>query len=40
MHKRDRFPHAAAIWLGLASAFALSLLAELAFGGFHLGLTH
>ena len=35
-HKRDGFPRAVAIWLGLAFALALSLLAELAFGGFPL----
>jgi hypothetical protein len=40
MHERDGFPRGIAVWLGLAFVFVLSLLAELAFSGFHLGLTH
>lgn len=30
---KDGFPHAVAVWLGMAFATALSLLTALAFGG-------
>ncbi len=33
MSKPDGFPHAVAVWLGLAFAFALSLFTVFAFGG-------
>jgi hypothetical protein len=33
MFKSDGFPHAVAVWLGLAFAAALSLLMAFAFGG-------
>ena len=36
MHKYDGFPHAVAQVLGFAFTFALSLLALIAFGGYHL----
>jgi hypothetical protein len=32
--QRDGLPHNVAVWLGLAFAFALSLLTAFAFGGF------
>ncbi len=32
MSKLDGFPHAVAVWLGLAFAVALSLLVAVAFG--------
>jgi hypothetical protein len=34
--RQDGFPHNLAFWMGLALAFALSLLTALAFGGFPL----
>jgi hypothetical protein len=34
--KPDGFPHTVAVWLGLAFAFAFSLLTAVAFGGFPL----
>jgi hypothetical protein len=34
MPRPDGFPHAVAVWLGVAFAMALSFLAALAFGGF------
>ena len=36
MPQPDGFPHAVAVWLGLAFTFALSLLTAFAFGGFPL----
>jgi hypothetical protein len=34
--QQDGFPHNFAVWMGLAFAFALSLLTAFAFGGFAL----